>query len=155
MPRPTILPVREAHGVGDHPQGGGGANPLGNPFLLLILVQAAHSIEEYGYRLYDLFGPARYVSGLLGVDRPTGFAVANSALVLFGLWCWFARVRPQRLGARGLAWFWALLELANGTGHVGLAIAAGGYFPGVATAPLLLAFGAWLVLLLVRTPLRS
>ena len=128
----------------------GSANPLRTPFLLLILAQAAHSIEEYAFRLYDLIGPARFVSELFGVERPIGFAIGNSLLVSFGLWCWFARVRPQRPGARGLAWFWALLELANGTIHVGLAIAAGGYFPGVATAPLLLGFGAWLLVRLAR-----
>ena len=119
-------------------------------FLLLIVTQAAHSLEEYLFRLYDLFEPARYVSTLVGVDRAAGFVVVNSLLVLFGLWCWAARVRPQRKGARGLAWFWALLELANGLGHLGLAIAAGGYFPGLATAPLLLVVAAWLARRLVR-----
>ena len=133
----------------------GSTNTLRTPFLLLILAQAAHSVEEHAFRLYDLIGPARFVSELFGVARPTGFAIGNTLLVLFGLWCWLARVRLQRPGARGLAWFWALLELANGTAHVGLAIAAGGYFPGVATAPLLLGFGAWLVLRLQDRPSPS
>jgi len=64
--------------------------------------------------------------------------------VLFGLWCWQARVRPGRPGALGLAWFWALLEIANGCAHLALAAMAGGYFPGLATAPLLLGIGGWL-----------
>lgn len=85
------------------------------------------------------------------MDPAAGFVIANSLLFLFGLWCWAARVRPQRRGARGLAWFWAVLELLNGFGHIGLAIAAGGYFPGLATVPLLLGFGAWLALRLSRT----
>ena len=34
-------------------------------FWLLILAQAAHSIEEYVGRLYDVFPPARVVSGLI------------------------------------------------------------------------------------------
>ena len=123
---------------------------LANLFLLLILAQAAHSIEEYVFRLYDVFAPARFVSGLVGVDRAAGFVVANSLLVLFGLWCWAMRVRPQRKGARGLAWFWAVLELANGLAHLGLAIASGGYFPGLATAPLLLVVAASLARRLVR-----
>ncbi|HEX6375187.1 MAG TPA: SRPBCC domain-containing protein [Allosphingosinicella sp.] len=112
--------------------------------LLLVLAQALHSIEEYAFRLYDLLAPARYVSGLFGVDRPIGFVIVNSALVLFGLWCWHARVRPGRPSARALAWFWALLEIANGGAHVVLAVAAGGYFPGLATAPLLLGLGGLL-----------
>jgi hypothetical protein len=119
-------------------------------FLLLVLAQALHSLEEYAFRLYDVLAPARYVSGLLGVDRQIGFVIVNTALVLFGLWCWFARVRPGRRGWRGLAWFWALLEIANGCAHLALAVMAGGYFPGLATAPLLLGFGGLLVLTLRR-----
>src|SRR5688572_12035284 len=112
--------------------------------LLLVLAQAMHSVEEYVFRLYEVLAPARYVSSLFGIDRQIGFAVANVALVLFGLWCWYARVRRGR--GRGLAWFWALLETANGLAHIALAITAGGYFPGLATAPLLLALGLWLAL---------
>jgi hypothetical protein len=119
-------------------------------FLALILAQAAHSVEEYAFRLYDVLAPARYVSALFGVDRQIGFVIVNSALVLLGLWCWFARVRPGRRGWRGLAWFWALLEIANGCAHLVLAGLAGGYFPGLATAPLLIGVGALLVLRLRR-----
>lgn len=113
-------------------------------FLALILAQAAHSVEEYAFRLYDVLAPARYVSSLFGVDRQTGFVIVNIALVLVGLWCWAARVRPGRGAALGLAWFWALLEIANGCAHIALAAMAGGYFPGLATAPLLIGLGLWL-----------
>jgi hypothetical protein len=57
-----------------------------------------------------------------------------------------ARVRPGHRSARAFAWFWALLEIANGLAHAALALAAAGYFPGLATAPLVLAVGgalAW------------
>ena len=117
-------------------------------FPVLIAAQAVHSVEEYVFRLYDLLPPASYVADSFGVARPLGFAIANIALVGFGLWCWLARVGPGRGAARAFAWFWALLELANGLGHVGLAVAAGGYFPGLATAPLLIAVAAWLALAL-------
>ncbi|HEU0099906.1 MAG TPA: HXXEE domain-containing protein [Allosphingosinicella sp.] len=120
----------------------------GRAFLALILAQAAHSVEEYVFRLYDVLAPARYVSSLFGVDRPVGFIIVNAALVLFGLWCWHARVRQAR--GRGLAWFWALLETANGFAHVALAAMAGGYFPGLATAPALIGLGLWLALRLWR-----
>jgi hypothetical protein len=114
-------------------------------FLLLIAAQTAHSIEEYWFRLYDVLAPARAVSDALGIYRPAGFALANAALIGFGLWCYFARLRRGRPGSRGLAWFWAVLELSNGLAHGALALAAGGYFPGLATAPLLLAASAWLI----------
>ncbi len=107
-------------------------------FLALILVQAAHSIEEYAFRLYDVFAPARFISSLVSDDLATGFAIANSALVLFGLWCYAMRVRPQHPSARVWAWPWIAVELANGIGHPAMALARGGYFPGVVTAPGLL-----------------
>lgn len=123
-----------------------------NIFLALVLAQAAHSVEEYVFRLYDVLAPARYVSSLFGIDRQIGFVVVNVGLVLFGLWC---RNRTIRSGGAALAWFWALLEIANAIAHVGLALAAGGYFPGLATAPLLLGFGTWLALSLRGRPSAS
>ena len=129
-----------------HPRSRG----LGLPFFLLILAQALHSAEEYLYRLWDQLAPARFVAGLFGIPPSLGFLIANTLLVLFGLWCWHARVRPGRRGARGLAWFWAVLELANGVAHLALAFAARGYFPGLATAPLLLGASGWLILRLRR-----
>jgi Protein of unknown function with HXXEE motif len=123
-------------------------------FLALIAAQAVHSVEEYLFRLYDVFAPARLISDLLGLDRAIGFVAFNAALLLFGLWCYLARVRPARHSGLGFVWFWAVLEIANGLGHIALAIAAGGYFPGVATAPLLLAIGGFLVLRLRGFPRR-
>jgi len=119
-------------------------------FLFLILAQAAHSIEEYVTRLYEVFAPARFVSGLISSDLAVGFVVANTALVAFGLWCWAVPVRFGWRAARGFIWFWTILELGNGLGHSFFALSRGGYFPGVATAPLLLLFAAWLVVLLIR-----
>jgi len=121
-------------------------------FLLLVLAQAAHSVEEYAFRLFDVLRPARYVAELVGIERSAGFAIVNTALVLFGLWCWFALVRRGRPSARAVAWGWALVETANGLGHVALAVAAGGYFPGLATAPLLLVIAGYLALRLSRRP---
>lgn len=115
-------------------------------FAVLIAAQAAHSIEEYWTGLYQVFAPARFVSSLLGIDPAAGFILANLLLNLFGLWCWLARVRPRRGSWRGLAWFWAAIESANGTAHLLLTVGVGGYFSGAATAPLLLALGlalAW------------
>jgi hypothetical protein len=119
-------------------------------FLLLVAAQALHSVEEYVWRLYDVLAPARYVGTLLGFDPQLGFAITNIALFAFGLWCYLARVQPRRGAWRALAWGWAVVEIANALAHGALALAAGGYFPGLATAPLLLALGAWLALRLNR-----
>ena len=124
-------------------------------FAFVILAQAAHSVEEYVYRLFDVFAPARFVSGLFSSDTAFGFALANGLLVGFGAWCYLARVRPSRASARAYAWFWTCLEAANGTGHVLFAIIRGGYFPGVATAPFLLAASAFLGVSLAREGRRE
>lgn len=109
------------------------------------MAQAAHSIEEYVFRLFDVLAPARFVSRLLSSDPARGFAIANTVLVLFGVWCYVARVRRGRSSARGWAWFWAVLELGNGIGHGLFALARGGYFPGLATAPFLLGISVYLM----------
>jgi hypothetical protein len=115
-------------------------------FLLLIFAQACHSIEEYHFALWLHLLPARLVSEALSVDPARGFLIANAALVLFGLWCWAIPMRRGWRVARPLAWAWAALESANGVIHILLAGLAGGYFPGLVTAPLLLAGAANLVM---------
>ena len=109
-------------------------------FFWLIAAQAAHSLEEYAFRLYDVLAPARWISRVVGGSDPAlGFAIANTAIVLLGVWCAVARVRPAHPSAAAWMWSWTALEGANGAGHLLLAAGAGGYFPGAFTAPLLLA----------------
>lgn len=107
-------------------------------FVLLIVAQAAHSVEEYTNHLYDVLAPARLISGLISANHARGFALGNIALVSLGVWCYFARVRPARPSAPVWMWGWVLLETANGCGHLLFALDAGRYFPGVWTAPFLL-----------------
>lgn len=114
-------------------------------FLLLILAQAVHSVEECYFQLYAVFAPARFVSGLLSDDMETGFVIANVAVVLFGLVCYVVWVRPGRPSARAWAWGWVVLEVGNALSHVGFTLGRGAYLPGVATAPLLLAGALYLV----------
>ena len=120
-------------------------------FLALIGAQALHSVEEYFTKLYDVFPPARFISGLFTSNLRLGFAGFNVALVAFGVWCYAARVRPNHPGAAGWVWLWAVLELANGLGHLALAANRGSYYPGAATAPLLIAAAVMLAYRQVRT----
>ena len=76
-------------------------------FLILVLVQAMHSVEEYVFKLYDVFAPARFVSGLVSDDLPTGFAVVNIGFVALGTWCYLARVQAG-------AWLGSVVGLAVG-----------------------------------------
>ena len=50
-------------------------------FLLLIVAQALHSIEEYAFALWEVLAPARFVSGLVSENLSVGFAVANAMIV--------------------------------------------------------------------------
>jgi hypothetical protein len=120
-------------------------------FSILVLVQAMHSVEEYVFKLYDVFGPARFVSRVVSDDLPTGFALVNIGLVALGIWCYLARVRPGHVSARQWVWPWVLVEGANGLGHPVVALTRGEYFPGVLTAPLLLATSLYLGIRLMRT----
>ena len=49
-------------------------------FLVLILAQTAHSTEEYVFRLFDEFAPARFVSSLVSDDLTAGFALVSAGL---------------------------------------------------------------------------
>jgi Protein of unknown function with HXXEE motif len=109
------------------------------PFFALIAAQAAHSIEEYVGGLYDSFPPARFVSGLLSNDLERGFLIANVIVVMFGVWCALWPVRRAWPSAPMVAWLWVGVETVNGIGHPLWSLVQGGYTPGVATAPLLLA----------------
>jgi hypothetical protein len=124
-------------------------------FLALILTQAAHSIEEFVFRLYDVFAPARFVSSLFSDDLAVGFGIANVAFVAFGFWSYFARVRPAHPSAALWAWPWIAIEAANGIGHLVIALLRGAYFPGVLTAPILLVASLFLAYRLTRWPSAS
>ena len=123
-------------------------------FLGLAISQAVHSLEEFYFRLYDVFAPARFLSGVISDNLALGFAVINSLIVAYIFWTYFRRVRPAARSATAWIWAWSLLELGNGIGHI--IFAADAYFPGVLTAPLLLLFSLALVYRLVhpvgRTP---
>lgn len=120
-------------------------------FLLLVALQAAHSVEELVGELYEVFAPARLLSSLASDDLRTGFLVVNGVFVLFGLWCFWGPVRRGWASARGLVWLWVVVEAGNGVGHSLLALSRGGYFPGLATAPALFGVAVWLAILLMGT----
>ena len=120
-------------------------------FLALVLVQAAHSSEEYVFALYDVFAPARFASELVSSDPALGFAVLNAAIISFGAWCYLARVRPGHASAAGWIWPWVLVSLGNGVVHSTMAVVRGSYFPGLATAPILFVLAAFIATQLLRS----
>jgi hypothetical protein len=123
-------------------------------FLLLVLAQAAHSLEEYVFRLYDFFAPARFVSGLVSENLALGFAVVNIGIVLFGIWCYVARVRPGHLSAPLWIWPWVAVEAMNGILHPAIALSRRAYFPGAVSAPILAVLSLYLAVRLIRPSAR-
>jgi hypothetical protein len=107
-------------------------------FGALVAVQAVHSVEEYAGRLYDVFPPARWVTGLAFDSRERGFIVINAALVAFGLWCLLVPVRRHWPSRVGLIWVWVWMEMINGVVHSAWSVMQGAYTPGAASAPVLL-----------------
>jgi Protein of unknown function with HXXEE motif len=106
-------------------------------FLLLVIAQAAHSVEEYLTRLFEVFAPARFVSGLVGDDLALGFVVVNVAFIGIGAWCYVGPVRAGAFAGQIAAAVWVAIELANGVAHLAIAAARGAYFSGSLTAILL------------------
>lgn len=121
-------------------------------FGALVVAQAAHSVEEYLGRLWESFPPATFLTGLVAADREVGFLLINSTLVAFGVWCLVWPVRREWASAIPLMWGWIALEAVNGVGHPAWSWLQGGYTPGVATAPALLALSLYLALQLWETP---
>jgi hypothetical protein len=119
-------------------------------FLVLLIVQVAHSIEEYLFRLYEVFPPARFASGLISSDRRTGFLVLNLGLIAFGFWCYAVPVRKKLSVAIPLMWFWIVLQILNGVGHPIASLVDRSYIPGTATAPFLLAIAIYLSIALQK-----
>lgn len=114
-------------------------------FILLVLVQAAHSVEEYLGKLWEVFPPAVWLTGLISEDRHFAFIVINGGLFVFGLVAWLLFVKKGHPIAVFFIWFWIVIELLNGVVHVGWSIMQGGYTPGVLTAPVLFMV-AWLLM---------
>lgn len=111
---------------------------LEGSFIALIGVQTVHSLEEYVGRFYEVFPPARFLSGLVSQDLHRGFVIANCVLLLFALWCFFWPLRRRWPSAVVFGWLWVAIELINGVVHPLWSLHEMGYTPGVITAPLLL-----------------
>jgi hypothetical protein len=121
-------------------------------FLALVIAQAAHSIEEYVFRLYDVFAPARFVSGLISTDLRTGFIAFNLAFVAFGFWCYAVPVQEGLSMAIPFLWFWIAVEVLNGIGHPVISIIERSYIPGTITAPFLFTIAVYLSIQITRRP---
>ena len=114
-------------------------------FLLIVLVQGLHSMEEYIGRLWDNFPPATYLCGLISNDLEMGFLVINIGLFVVGISCWWFVVRSNKSFAITIVGFWIIIELMNGIIHPIWSLIQQRYTPGVLTAPLLFVLAILLI----------
>jgi Protein of unknown function with HXXEE motif len=103
-------------------------------FLILVLIQAMHSIEEYVGKLWEVFPPAAFLTSLFSNNLETGFLIVNIGLFVFGMLCWLFPIRRNYSAAKRILWFWIILETTNGIGHLIWSIYQQSYTPGLITA---------------------
>jgi hypothetical protein len=118
------------------------------PWTLAVLaIQSLHFAEEFATGFHERF-PA-----LLGLAEwtPEFFVCFNMAwIAAWAVAIAAAMVRRAIFLAAWLVWFLALAATANGVVHPVLAIASGGYFPGLLTSPVLGVAGIVLIRALTR-----
>ena len=105
-------------------------------FLLLVILQAIHSAEEFIFRLYERLPPMKLLYQNAPYLAKPAFVIFNASLILIGLACFYYWVQPARKGARVVVWAWVILESLNVAAHLLWASIIGGYVPGLWTAAL-------------------
>lgn len=121
---------------------------LKTTFLLLIVLQALHSTEEFIFKLYEAFPPMRLLYASVPRLAPVGFIIFNSLLITAGLLCFYWWVRPGGRAAYTVVWIWTVVEILNAMAHGIWAIIARGYVPGLVTGLGFVPVTAYLVYLL-------
>jgi hypothetical protein len=106
---------------------------------LAVAVQGIHFVEEAATGFHERLGAQL---GLPGIPFSV-FVVFN--VMWLGIWvASIPGLRSARPAAFFAAWFLAIAGMINGIAHPLLAIAGGGYFPGLMSSVLIGAASVWL-----------
>jgi len=108
--------------------------------LVTIALQAAHFVEELSSGLHERL-PALFGLSPIPLQFFVSFNVAW--LVIWSLSAW--GLTAQRRAALFPLWFLGIGCVVNGIAHPALSILAWGYFPGLATSPVVGVFGVVLL----------
>lgn len=127
----VALTVAAALTVVRHPKAWADVRPIVPVAILTIAIQAAHATEEFVTGFHVRF-PATLGVAAWSPEFFVWFNVVCLALWIGCLWPLAARWRVAFLPL----WFLGLAGTVNGLAHPLLAVNAGGYFPGLATSPL-------------------
>jgi len=132
----VLLTVARGAG-GEDPEARNGAAKL---LLLGIALHCLHVAEEF------VTGLHRRLPELLDVEPwSDDFFVIVNLLVIALVVLSSIGLAAAFLPAMAPAWFFAIAMAANGVAHPALAVAVGGYFPGLVTSPIVGVVGAVLV----------
>jgi hypothetical protein len=118
------------------------------------LTQGLHSIEEFFGKLWEVYPPATFLSGLVSSNLKTGFTIINVCLFVVLMLTWLASF-SKSYSIQGFFWFWSIMEIINGAGHSIWAIIERSYVPGLATAPVLLGLALYQVRLLIKSGYKT
>jgi hypothetical protein len=102
-------------------------------FLVLVILQAIHSAEEFIFKFYDRFPPMRFLYQNVPHLAKPAFAISNALLILVGLVCFYYWVQAGRRGATVVVWIWIIMESLNVVAHIVWAVSIGWYNPGLLT----------------------
>ena len=127
-------------------------NKIRVAFLVLIGLQALHSIEEFIFKFYEVFPPMVSMYRNAPAMAQPAFVLANSLLILVGFVCLLRWVWPARRGAKVVAWAWVGAEAFNVIAHCVWAISIRRYNPGLVTGLGFVPVVAYLIYLLRRAP---
>ncbi|MBT8233607.1 MAG: HXXEE domain-containing protein [Saprospiraceae bacterium] len=103
-------------------------------FLIVVLCQACHSLEEFTGRLWESFPPAEALCDLISDDHETGFLIINIGILLFGLAAYLFFLKKNNSLSNFIIWFWVFIGFVNGIGHLVWSILQKEYTPGLATS---------------------
>ena len=78
-------------------------------FLLIALVQGLHSIEEFFGKLWEVYLPATFLSGLVSTNLKPGFIIINFSLFIILMLTWLTTF-SKSYSTRGILWIWIILE---------------------------------------------
>ncbi len=109
---------------------------LASTFLVMIVVQAVHAIEEFLFDFWNVFPPMRAVYG--GVPRlgERVFIAFHALLIGIGLWSYRRWVRGGGASARTVMRWGILVQSFTVLLHAAWFLAGLRYQPGLATTPL-------------------
>jgi hypothetical protein len=130
---------------GSPPENSGARVAASRALALCVLIQGFHFAEETATGFHERLGG---LLGLPGMPFPA-FVIFN----LMWLGIWVASIPGLRSGrefAFFAAWFLAIAGMVNAIAHPLLAVAAGRYFPGLLSSPVIGLASLWLWLQLRR-----